>query len=135
MCAAVQPSVHHPSITNSLSIVTELIAWEVRRLYVSLSRDIFLLGLRAQSTGDKDFVAFGMMVGVKFPSMSIDSEPVLSRPVIHREIEGLERIFLLSSHIDASAMNATVDEIDRIVDVAKNLGSEYATGTHGQGAI
>jgi hypothetical protein len=32
-------------------------------------------------------------------------------------------------------MKATVDEIDRIVEVTWNLGSEYATETHGNGVI
>lgn len=44
------------------------------------------------------------------------------------------RRFLIARN-NASAIKATVDEIDRIVDVAKNLGSECATETHRIGAI
>jgi hypothetical protein len=67
--------------------------------------------------------------------MSVDPEPVITSPVINGDIEGLENIFLFPSHNDASAINATVDDIDRIVDVMMNLGSECAAETLGKGMI
>lgn len=53
--------------------------------------------------------------------MLIDSKPVITRPAINSEIEVLERIFLFPSRNGASAIVATVDGIDRIVEIALNI--------------
>jgi hypothetical protein len=41
----------------------------------------------------------------------------------------------LIARSNASAIKATVDEVDRIVDVIQNLGGECAAEIHGNGVI
>ena len=62
-----------------------------------------------------------MLSDLKVPSVLIDSKPVITRPAINSEIEVLERIFLFPSRNGASAIVATVDGIDRIVEIALNI--------------
>jgi hypothetical protein len=67
--------------------------------------------------------------------VSIDFEAELTRPIINGEIEVLENIFLFLGHKNSSAISATVDVRNWIVDVSLNIGSECATETHRNSVI
>jgi hypothetical protein len=125
-----QPSILYPGVANSFKIVAELITWDVRRQNASLTGDDLPSRFCTKSSSDKNFVALRVMVRVELPSVSVDPESVLTRPVINGKIEVFENIFLFPCHNLTLAISAKVDDLGRIVDVAMNLGNVCAVETH-----
>ncbi len=102
---------------------------------MSFTRYDLLLSLCTKSANNTIFVTLGVMASVELPTVLVNPEPVLTRPAINCEIEILERFFLFPGHNDASAISATFNDIDGIVDVKLSLGSECTTKTHRNSVI